>query len=215
MTAQPTSINLASVMMDLKNGKTTTKYLEVKWRLLWFREVCSVGSTIETKLITLDVETEFEEEEDEKVWDASAWNGNGGWKKTGKKITKRAKGYAVFQATVTDDKGNVATGTKMERAVSFPDFLEKAETGAIGRALAALGYGTQFTEEMTEGRIVDSPVGTKAGDSSPAPSPAQRQSKPNPAPEPQAETVKHMINKAKVRAKGLGFSSMVEWDKFV
>jgi hypothetical protein len=32
----------------------------------------------------------------------------------------------------------------MEKAASFSDFLEKAETGAIGRALAALGYGTQF-----------------------------------------------------------------------
>ncbi|MGH2481156.1 MAG: hypothetical protein ACRDHW_15985, partial [Ktedonobacteraceae bacterium] len=54
----------------------------------------------------------------------------------------------------------VATGTKSEKAASFGDFLEKAETGAIGRALAALGYGTQFTgEEFDERhRIVGSPV---------------------------------------------------------
>jgi hypothetical protein len=35
----------------------------------------------------------------------------------------------------------------------------KAETKAVGRALAMLGYGTQFAPEMDEGeRIVDSPV---------------------------------------------------------
>ncbi|HTD18454.1 MAG TPA: hypothetical protein VK667_02885, partial [Ktedonobacteraceae bacterium] len=38
-------------------------------------------------------------------------------------------------------------------------YIEKAETGAIGRALAALGYGTQFAPELNEEhRIVDSPV---------------------------------------------------------
>ena len=47
----------------------------------------------------------------------------------------------------------------MEKAASFPDYVEKAETGAIGRALAALGYGTQFAPELNEQhRIVDSPV---------------------------------------------------------
>jgi len=61
---------------------------------------------------------------------------------------------------VKDGQGGVATGTKSEKAASFPDFIEKAETGAIGRALAALGYGTQFTgDEWDEAhRIVDSPV---------------------------------------------------------
>ncbi len=45
------------------------------------------------------------------------------------------------------------------RRVSFSDYIEKAETGAIGRALAALGYGTQFAPEFNEEhRIVDSPV---------------------------------------------------------
>jgi hypothetical protein len=44
--------------------------------------------------------------------------------------------------------------------VSFPiDFGPKAETGAIGRALAALGFGTQFAIELSEDdRIVDTPV---------------------------------------------------------
>src|SRR5581483_1538041 len=33
-----------------------------------------------------------------------------------------------------------------ETATDFGDFIEKAETKAIGRALNALGYGAQFTE---------------------------------------------------------------------
>ncbi len=41
--------------------------------------------------------------------------------------------------------------------------LEKAQTKSLGRALAAVGYGSQFTdEEFNEGeRIVDSPVERK------------------------------------------------------
>lgn len=69
------------------------------------------------------------------------------------------KGYAIFKAIVTNADGRpIGSGTKMETARAFPDFAEKAETGAIGRALAVCGYGTQFTPELEEGRrIVDSP----------------------------------------------------------
>jgi hypothetical protein len=53
----------------------------------------------------------------------------------------------------------VAVGHKRESADNFGDFIEKAETGAIGRALAMAGYGTQFEPELDEGeRIVDSPM---------------------------------------------------------
>lgn len=71
---------------------------------------------------------------------------------------------AVFRATVTaiDGEGNVlgrATGTKAQSKQGFADFIEKAETGAIGRALAALGFGTQFDPELDEGeRLADAPV---------------------------------------------------------
>jgi hypothetical protein len=75
------------------------------------------------------------------------------------KVVKRANGLAVFRAVVKDGKGGIATGTKSEKAASFPDYIEKAETGAIGRALAALGYGTQFAPDLDEQhRIVDAPV---------------------------------------------------------
>jgi ssDNA-binding Zn-finger/Zn-ribbon topoisomerase 1 len=47
----------------------------------------------------------------------------------------------------------------LESKRDFGDFIEKAETKAVGRALAMLGYGTQFAaDELDEGqRIVDSP----------------------------------------------------------
>ena len=72
---------------------------------------------------------------------------------------------AVFRATVTavDENGQVkgrATGTKSCTQKQFPrGHIEKAETGAIGRALACLGFGTQFEPEFDEGELLaDSPV---------------------------------------------------------
>lgn len=102
-------------------------YLEVKWRLVWFREEWPYG-TIDTEVVELT---------DQR---------------------------AVFRAAVckVNEEGILrgrATGTKSETPKGFSDYIEKAETGAIGRALAALGFGTQFAPELEEGeRIVDSPV---------------------------------------------------------
>lgn len=71
------------------------------------------------------------------------------------------KQYAVFEAFVYNETGKLmAKGTKMEDVRGFPDYMEKAETGAIGRALAVCGFGTQFApdlDEITAGRVVDSP----------------------------------------------------------
>ena len=50
-----------------------------------------------------------------------------------------------------------------ETAKDFGDYAEKASTKSLGRALAMLGYGTQFAAEMDEGeRVVDSPVERRA-----------------------------------------------------
>lgn len=70
--------------------------------------------------------------------------------------------WCLFKAEIADESGRViATGHGSESARDFGDYLEKAETKAIGRALAILGYGTQFAPELEEGeRIVDSPVAT-------------------------------------------------------
>jgi hypothetical protein len=51
---------------------------------------------------------------------------------------------AVFRALVQVPDGGCATGYGSETRDDWDDFIEKAETKAIGRALAALGYGTQF-----------------------------------------------------------------------
>lgn len=68
--------------------------------------------------------------------------------------------HAIFKAIIRDAGGKaLATGHKREDQKSFPDYMEKAESGAIGRALALCGYGTQFAQELEEGpRIVDSPA---------------------------------------------------------
>jgi hypothetical protein len=55
---------------------------------------------------------------------------------------------AIFKATVTVPTGGKATGYGSETASDFPDFIEKAETKAIGRALNALGYGAQFGDSQ-------------------------------------------------------------------
>lgn len=69
---------------------------------------------------------------------------------------------AVFRARVAVPNGGSATGWGTEDAVNFPNYLEAAETKALGRALAALGFGTQFCPDFEfgaeEGRVVDAPV---------------------------------------------------------
>jgi hypothetical protein len=135
-------------LIQIKNRGGAADYLPVQWRLVWFREVCPNG-TIETEIVHIDLDKETEEE-------VFVWNNE---KRRSEKVVKTAPGVAIVRATVKDGKGGIATGTKMERASAFADYLEKAETGAIGRALAALGYGTQFSPELDEAhRIVDAPV---------------------------------------------------------
>lgn len=80
-------------------------------------------------------------------------------------VLNKTEDEATVRATVSvfDETGRLlrtAPGTKTETKEGFADFLEKAETGAIGRALAMIGYGTQFAlADLDEGaRIVDSPV---------------------------------------------------------
>jgi hypothetical protein len=57
---------------------------------------------------------------------------------------------AIFKATVSIPGGGRATGHGSETATDFPDYIEKAETKALGRALNALGYGAQFAESEAE-----------------------------------------------------------------
>ena len=107
-------------MMKLK-GKD---YLQVAWRLVWFRED-HPDWPLDTSIIEMDAD------------------------------------HAVFKAIICDENGaQKSAGHGSESKRDFGDYIEKAETKAIGRALAMLGYGTQFAaDELDEGdRIVDSHI---------------------------------------------------------
>jgi hypothetical protein len=112
-------------------------YLEVKWRLVWFRETHPDGA-IDTESIALTEQ------------------------------------LAVFKATVQTPSGGRATGYGSETPKDFGDYIEKAETKALGRALGALGFGTQFTDDFDEG--TDNPVDApRQPRQAPAPMPARSQ----------------------------------------
>jgi hypothetical protein len=101
-------------------------YLEVKYRIVWFREEFPHGQ-ITTRLVS-------------HTADGKA-------------------GAAVFYAEVFDGQGGSASAHGSETSGDFGDYLEKAETKAVGRALAYMGYGTASAAELDEGeRIVDAPV---------------------------------------------------------
>ena len=91
-------------------------------------------------------------------------------------MVKLDDGFALFRARVAIPGGGESSGWGSETRQDFFDFIEKAETKALGRALAALGYGTQFCEDFDfaagsagNAHVVDSPVefnvhGTGDGD---------------------------------------------------
>lgn len=105
-------------------------YLEVKWRLVWLRDM-HPDAQIETEMV------------------------------------QHQNHMAVFRAKVTLPSGASATGWGSEGSDDFGDYFEKAETKALGRALAALGFGTQFCPDYDFGadrqRVVDAPVDIRGG----------------------------------------------------
>lgn len=86
--------------------------------------------------------------------------------------TERVDGtheYSIFKARILDESGRLrATAHKREDSAGFADHLEKAETSAIGRALALCGYGTQFAPELgEEDRLADASTPPKKEKSNP------------------------------------------------
>lgn len=77
------------------------------------------------------------------------------------RILDLEKGIAVFHTVITDVYGNHAEGWGSCSAKKKPsDYIEFAETKANGRALAKLGYGTQFAgldADDDEDGVVDAP----------------------------------------------------------
>lgn len=106
-------------------------YLEVKYRILWFHEKYPEGC-ITTELVSHDIEN----------------------------------GTATFKAIVTNPSSptkimKVSIGHGMETKSNFRAYFQKAETIAIGRALAHFGIGTTQAlelEETPEDTLADAPV---------------------------------------------------------
>lgn len=107
------------------------EYLQVAHRLVWFREQHPTG-ILKTQMIDRQGADDNE--------------------------------YAIFRTEVYVDTERgpmcIASGHKRETKKDFADFIEKAETGSIGRALALAGFGTQFTgDDLDEkDRLADAPV---------------------------------------------------------
>ncbi len=91
---------------------------------------------------------------------------------------------AVIKATVKVPGQGSATGHATQCPADFNEWLEKCETKAVGRALAMLGYGTQFATELEWERddngqvahVADAPVERpqhgSAASTQPVPAPA-------------------------------------------
>jgi len=110
----------ASKITDLR-GK---QYLEVKWRLVWFRGEHPNGAIV-TETVTFDP--------------------------------------LIIRAQIMIDGKIIATGhgsanADGQKKVWTGREIEKAETAAIGRALAHAGYGTQFTEDAEGDYLADAPI---------------------------------------------------------
>lgn len=59
---------------------------------------------------------------------------------------------AVMLVRVSIPNGGSASTIGSEHKAAFPDYIEKAATVALGRALAILGFGVGFTDEFDERR---------------------------------------------------------------
>lgn len=145
----------AKHLTTIGKGSRAALYLEVKWRVAWLRSE-HPDATVTTEMTQFANPLPHPE-------------------------TGEVAGYAVFRAEITIPGRGSATGWGSVRQSDFGDYLEKAETKAIGRACATLGYGTQFCADHeydadNSGRVVDAPVArSSGGDASKQPS----QPKPN------------------------------------
>lgn len=94
--------------------------------------------------------------------------------------------FALFKAEVVLPSGGSATGWGSETESDFGDYIEKAETKALGRALAALGFGTQFCDDFgsAPARVENAPV--------PPPAPKRASAAIGDKPDPVTEAWTHL-----------------------
>jgi hypothetical protein len=79
-------------------------------------------------------------------------------------VTEQIEGdeqHARFKCTITLPNGAMSSGHGSETLQDFPDFYEKAETKAIGRACAVLGYGTDSAADFDDGEPMDGRAAAK------------------------------------------------------
>lgn len=111
----------ATRITSIGKGQYAKPYLEVKERLLWLRSE-HPDAAITTELLSdQDFLIEFYDDKHDQDRVVN---------------TRRA----VFRARVTLPNGAQGSGHGSETLQDFGDYLEKAETKAIGRALNSLGY---------------------------------------------------------------------------
>lgn len=126
-------------------------------------------------------------------------------------IVTQVEAFAVAKCTIRNDKGHIVSQAHgREDKGHFPDYIEKAETKAVGRALGYCGYGTQFAPEFDEQeRIVDAPR--------PAPYVPPKPMTPKPNPDIYSSTneqKKALVNAVKtLTAPGQAFEKLAGADK--
>jgi hypothetical protein len=144
MTTNSNAFNPSDYIVKIDTSQGKKDYLPLQGRLLWLNGEVS-EYTIETELIHLDLDKEIEVER--MVWSDEM--------KLKVPVKKMAQGVAVYHATLSIFKDGQLVkkvpGDKMETAVDFSDYLEKAQSGAISRCLMFAGFGTAFAFELDEG----------------------------------------------------------------
>jgi hypothetical protein len=116
-------------------------------------------------------------------------------------------GFALFKAEVILASAASATGYGSETRADFLDYIEKAETKAAGRALAALGFGTQFCEDFETVDVignchpVDSPVEPvrQNGHTTPEPTPIRQAAPASNAPSAYTNLPSNLASPAQVK----------------
>ena len=110
-------------------------------------------------------------------------------------------GWVCFKATIVVDGLTLATAYGSETQRSFPQgWFEKAETVAVGRALAQAGFGTAYAladfHESEENKLADAPASNRKAQS-PAPQPLAPKPAQPAVPTEKEHKVKEMFAKAK------------------